>query len=268
MTPEELLKKYAPWSISKAGVLADCTLKFHLNYDRKIWGPSTLAANVGTAAHYAIEYCLKVKKPVPDGIKAAILKCKLTQKESDALRLMEDAIEAFIVKFKRFIVNNRIPTVKYEEKMAVTFDMRPTAYGDKENAMIRGILDVNMYDPDRETLLILDHKSGEPSSISKYRKQFDCYAVMGAVTYPDVKWIRRGVHFIKNESVVWDKPISVEQVRDELFDWMRSYLLECCERLLDGPKPDGTEYCKWCGVRSHCPKYNEEIKIDDIVQDT
>lgn len=137
-----------------------------------------------------------------------------------------------------------------EIKLAMTEDLAPCDYWDKEHGWFRGIIDLLILRDDHA--IIVDHKTG------KYRPgsaQPERCAALTFVNYPHVRTVSsRFIYYV-------DKHISKEEfVRDDLDHLVRAArgtaaeIDQSIETNFWPKRPSGL--CGWCPVQ-HCPNWRE-----------
>ena len=143
-----------------------------------------------------------------------------------------------------------IPGTKYaEHRMALSYDKEPCQYG--KDYWVRGIVDLLIVDG--ADAYIIDYKTGS----SKYPdvKQLKLMAIMTFAHFPEVKSIKAGLLFIKDDAF-----IAEAYTRDDIDKMWKSFDTDL-ERLKvsyenDVWQADPTPLCGWCPVKT-CEFYKE-----------
>jgi CRISPR/Cas system-associated exonuclease Cas4 (RecB family) len=257
MTDTDLLLKFAPWSISKAGCAITCPRQFGLKYVDKVPEEAPRSENkVGTVAHAVLENRLK-GKPAREAKTSAVEKTPLTSTEEEQLKTLEDGINEFMKRFDAFCKANGVTELLIEKKWAINAALSPVSFFSKD-VFFRGVVDLAVLTKDRD-LIVVDHKSGTvASSLSKFKPQLDSYAVLGLATTPDIAGVQSAIHFLQGNGdakIKWNKYIDANLIKTQLNPWLISYLTEAAKSAKDTTvtKPGKNWPCGWCAYRLSCP---------------
>lgn len=263
-TDADLLLKFAPWSISKAGCAVTCPKQFGFKYVAKLPEEAPRSeSKVGTAAHAILEFRLQGKQ-AKEAKASALDKTPLTTTEEEQLRTLEDQISDFMRRFDSFCKGNGVTELLIEKKWAINASLSPVPFFSKD-VLFRGVVDLAVLTKDRD-LIVVDHKSGTPKSdIGKYKPQLDSYAVLGLAAIPDIAGVQSAIHFLQGEGeekIKWSKYIDATLIKTQLNPWLIGYLTEAGKSANDTSvaKPGKNWPCGWCAYRLSCPDSKAKSK--------
>ena len=258
--PTSIAVSHAPWSISKANVAHECTLRFHLRYTKKATGRhvESSAGRIGTAVHDIIDRMLRGEN-YPSAFKSAAIK-NLTRPEILELKTHERGILRFMAMFADWRARQGRPEVYSELQAAITEDKTATGYWDAD-CYFRGVMDISavVTKVDDKFAVVIDHKTGQVSDIAKYQEQLEAYVVFAAIIYPDVSGAQAAIHWIQAEEALEQKPIVWAPMyrRDVIENVIAPRVfarLRSAEELSRGrPTPTEGWYCDFCEYRDSCP---------------
>jgi hypothetical protein len=268
----DLAKQYAPWSVSKAELAETCPKQFELKHLLKAPEESIATANkVGTVAHAVLEHRiggadLKTSKAL------ALEKSPLTSTELEDLRVLEDAMEEFVVKFDNFCRTFGVTEVLREKKWAITATGSPTDFK-AADAYFRGVVDLCALTRDG-MLAVIDHKSGTAKDIArfdKYKTQINSYAVMGLANMPNIAGVRGAIHFLQGPAALriqWMDPSDAGRITKLLLPWLFHFVNKCAANLAVQPfvaKPSFRKFpCGFCAYRPSCTAHQELLRASEI----
>jgi len=250
----------APWSISKANMAHECTYRFHMRYTKRAKGRriENSAGRIGTAVHDILDRMLQGTEFKRAFVNASIQ--KLTRKEILELKTHEEGIKRFIERFADWRDKMGKPEVYPEVQMAITEELGETGYWDKD-AYFRGVLDIStvVTRGDQKYAVIIDHKTGMPSDIEKYKPQLDSYVAMASVVYPDIVGAQAAIHWVRaqeaadEEVIAWGpmykRPVIEKLILPQFLEHLQSAEARAQER----PTPTEGWYCEFCEYQDSCP---------------
>lgn len=253
--PEHVLK-YAPWSISKAGVIEKCSLQFDFKYVQKMAELVTFEqSRVGVAVHAALEMVLGGT----DQKKAFLIagdNSELTTDELETLQTFWDQVTRFKRWVDSFKKKQGVGKVYIEQKWAVRPDFTGTEFFDRGGFM-RGVVDFAMLTA-KNDLIIIDHKSGKVKDIEQHATQLKTYAIMALAMMPDIRGVQSAINYVMHDKMDWAKYIPASVIREEYQPWLIEHLTQACEKLLVPPKAAKGWYCDWCPYKPICPLFKKE----------
>ena len=254
--PTEIVKKYAPWSVSKADTAKQCPHKFWFNYvvKERNKAPVKFAAVKGRAGHKALEYALS-GRPISKCVQFAAEEFKLTTSETEELSLLLPAMENFMQKFNHYCRKNEAKEILIEKELAVDFEGKKTGYWGK-NCFIRGMADVIVMFKGKPYALILDHKTGKVRDMKDYANQFAVYRMMLKAHYPHLQKIMVGVNWVQGDSIELGKFIEVPELTPLVSDVI-SFCNDSTNGVNNFEETRSSGLCGWCDFRYLCPAYPE-----------
>jgi hypothetical protein len=250
----------APWSISKANVAHQCTLRFHLQYNKRAKGHriESSAGRIGSAVHEILERMLKGEEFRPSFMAASMQ--TLTRPEILELKTHKDGIHRFLDIFKKWRAKMGRPEVYPELQLAITTDLVETGYWDKD-VFFRGVLDISavVTKGDEKYAIIIDHKTGEVSDIEKYADQLESYVALASVIYPEIVGAQAAIHWVRAQEaanqkpVVWGPMYRRPEIESTILPKFLAHLAQA-ETLVQGrPTPTEGWYCQFCQYQDICP---------------
>lgn len=259
----ELARKFAPWSISKAGTAETCPAQFEHKYIKKT--PETVAHSdnrVGTASHKVLE--LRVGGQPHEVAKAAALaETPLTSTEMEFFQTLEEPIEWFMKKWDLFTKKTGVVKLLLEEEWAITVEGKKTPYKSPD-AFFRGKVDLGVVTKDGD-LVVLDHKSGFAKDIQKdvkFKRQLNSYAVMAWANLEGLGGVRSGIHFLQggeDKRIQWLPYLPAANIERTYVPWLFSHL-DYCAAHLQAPyeaRPKLRWPCEWCPFQQSCESFRE-----------
>lgn len=268
----ELAAQYAPWSVSKADLAETCPRQFELKHILKSPEEVVATANqVGSAAHLILEYRLggmdaKAAKA------AALIKIPMTSTEWENLRVLEDAIETFVVKFAAFCKTYDVVDVMIEKKWAIRADGTATDFF-ASDVFFRGVVDLCALTRQGD-LTVIDHKSGVAKDIykyTKYQKQINVYAVMALANMPNIAGVRGALHFLQGPQhlrLQWLDFTDAHKIKALYTPWLFEFINKCATSL--APRPFQAKAslrvwpCNFCPYKPSCAAHQELLRESEI----
>jgi ATP-dependent exoDNAse (exonuclease V) beta subunit len=239
--------KYAPYSFSKMDSWLKCPKKFYYSYIEKPdieIQPSPILEK-GTLFHAVLEYDIKDK--LEDFSCDAKFEA-LTDEDIDII------LEQACLFTEQSPIYKRIKKIKGKKYTELEFFLNkflePT--DGYSNALIRGFIDLIIYDEKNKKVYIYDWKTGgkSPENIKKYPKskdQLEVYAIWAFQVF-DVENIETAYIFVEH-----DVDITYQFNIDEL-----DYLKEKWLKIISDIEKDEefkrlpTILCAWCDYKEYC----------------
>jgi hypothetical protein len=248
------VKKYAPWSASKADTAQQCPLKFKHTYVNKMTkGRLGEEAQVGIVVHKILELCLSGYSL--DAAKSEAMsdpKTKLLTLEREKVELAMPAVATFMKRTTNFIEKMGGAEILIERKVATTFNGRPLQFFDN-SGLLRGVIDVAILFNKKPHIMIIDHKTGKNRGLEYYKWQFLSYTLLTKANYPQITHVIPAIHWVQDEYTDVGKPIEVDSVLpwiDQVIEHLNKTTKDAAENLDQG-KP--SKLCGWCDFKSRCP---------------
>lgn len=250
--------KYRPWSISKLSVAENCSLKFFLKYIKKQREPAIKDARgrIGQAAHQALELSVQ-GMDLSRAIKKSIIDCRLTTPEADDLLAYRPNIIGFLDRFKSYKNRNPYHTEYIEHRIGITTDMKSTDFWNNDG-IFRLVIDLGL-NLKSGPQIIIDHKSGDRTTVKKYSDQLNAYAVASKIINPNITGVQSAVHFLQTGDIDWNQFITSETIEKELTPWLIEKINKGTEELpTEATTATPTEgwWCTFCGYKKNCPAWN------------
>ena len=261
----ELTRKFAAWSISKAGIAETCPKQFQHKYLLKTTTTTVPSVNrVGTVAHMILELRTGGTSH-EDAKKAALEETPLMADEMDSLRVLEEPIEWFMRKWSVFCRLHHITDTLREQKWGLTEDLKPTEFF-APDVFFRGVLDLGAMTQDGD-LIVIDHKSGMAKDIQKdkkFQRQINSYGVLALYNIPKLSGIRGAIHFLQGDEskrVQWLDYTARDVIETKLTPWLFNYLDFCSAHLTEPYEatPKLRWPCEWCNYTLSCQAYQEMV---------
>lgn len=263
-----LARKHAAWSFSKMESAETCPAQFrHKHILKTFAAPAPSDTKVGIVAHAVLERRVQGTS-AGDAKRAAMETTPLTSQELETLRMLDESIEDFLVRFAAFCKNYKVKQVLCEKDWGFTDMYTATGFFAKD-VYFRGKLDLGALTEDND-LYLIDHKSGTAKPLErdqKKRQQLQAYAVLAASNLTDISGIRGGIHFMQGEPslrIQWTPYIPIERIRTLYASWLfgrineaASGLVEPYEARLAKHMPRGWP-CAWCTYSENCPEFQEK----------
>lgn len=253
--PSELVTKYAPWSISKAGIISQCPKRFDFTYINKPEGaraaPNTDAL-LGKAVHRAIEHALG-GVPLMKSFNFAVREFKLTTMEKEMAMGFVPNAQRFMERFARYRMKHDCAEPKLELKLGCTINGEPRKFFDKKGDLfLRGAVDLGMLFNGKPRALILDHKTGKRKDISEFGSQFDAYLLLMRAHFPELEEIIIGLNFLRDGEIDFKKGVQPVKDIEPILDRVMSYLNNATKDVTDLQTVRPGPLCDWCDFREIC----------------
>jgi RecB family exonuclease len=258
-----LARQYAPWSISKLGVAENCPKQFEFKHVMKHEELVTTSDNkVGLAIHAVLEHAIQGFS-IREAMRRALEKTPLVSNEMDIFTALIDVVQEFLRKLDVFCKQHGPVELLVEKKWGLTADGRGTEF-DAEDVFFRGVLDLGIITADHD-LLVIDHKTGRPYGLHKYRAQLNAYAVLGRANLNGVVGVRPALHYLKESPenrIQWCRYMKAVDIGAHLLPWIYEFINNAANQL-DGfvAKPGLRWPCAWCAYSPVCAAYQELKRV-------
>jgi hypothetical protein len=254
--PNPLVLQHAPWSLSKAQAALNCSFKYHHTYVKKRKGvkPVRSDGEIGSAVHKALEMALKTPGAnITEILRQVAVSSRLTTTEIEDLISYAHNIQNFLKRIDEFSKKNHIEKTLIEHKFGFTVDGAPTTFfgGD---VFFRGMWDLALLTRSKH-LVVIDHKTGTPSDITKYKDQLDAYAVSAFFTVPELQGVQAAIHYVGTEDIFWAKMVPRATIQDQLVPWLFNFLDRAANATVT-PTPVQSWLCDFCEHMDVCPLKN------------
>ena len=256
----EYVQKNGPWSISKAGVIAKCSLQYDFKYgaQKRPEEPraSSEESRIGVVVHQALEFALD-RIPVKQAFQFAIDKGELTTDETEKVMSFYEQVARFVTFIERFKAKHGVKpqNVLIEYKIGMSPEFKNVQFFDKKG-LFRGVLDFAMLTGHGDAVVI-DHKSGKQKEMSMYEDQCKAYCVLALAMRPELKGVQTAINFVQTDQLVWNPRVTAETIRNEYHPWLVKFLTDSCAGLQKPPEAKEGWWCGWCGYKGSCPNFNK-----------
>lgn len=262
----EVVLEYAPWSVSKAGMLQICPKQFQFQHVLRLaQAPKSQESKVGTTIHTVLEYGLM--KPPQDlsGYTEELAQREgLTEAEAAQVRAMVPAAEEYVRRITAFRLTARVVRSVVEPKLAISPTFQPVDFFARTNNLIRGLLD-EVEITEGGVAILVDHKSGRRKPIAEHATQLHVYRLLIVANYPEVKGVQCAINYVGSPKLDWAPrpdggpgPWTRGEIQGQLQHWLEHFLHSLARPLAnmrDGePKKNPGWACDWCAYVAHCPE--------------
>lgn len=230
------------WSFSRWGDYQQCPFKFKLKVLDRIPEPPNPAVKRGMVLHKMAELYVKGER---------ITRAKVVDENGKELCTAEEFKSyrkewAKVLKtYKDQFDELREVGAAAEASWAFTQDWgSETQWNDWANAWVRVKVDCYSYDPDTETVRVIDWKTGKRRD--SHRDQLSLYAIAAFTMFPQAKKVEAILVYFDDEG----EPVKETFHRKALGTLKRSWAEKTRAMLTDREfKPTPNYLCKWCHYR-------------------
>lgn len=255
----------APWSVSKLGKITSCPRAFWHNYKQKDRSESTMESRVGNVVHNVQEHSLLgAEGTAEDKLIQESLKEELSGPEYDIALAKLEGVKAFAKRAEAFEKARGVVTKEVEGRFAITREFKSCDYESKE-AFVRGRLDYMAITMTR-TAMVVDHKTGKKkASVDDHATQLQIYAIFVLAKYPEIEWVKSGIHYVGDPDLVWMPVFSAAEIKKKLHPWLVGVLNRQANNLVqveaDVAHAKPSALCKWCSYsKEKCPEGKAEVE--------
>lgn len=259
--PDYVLKD-GPWSFSKAGVIAKCSLQYDYKYGplKKTFIEETSSSEdsrIGVAVHKALEFALD-DVAIKEAFKFAIDQGELTNDESEKVMGYYDQVTRFVGRMAAFRVKHGVmkQNVMIEHKIGMSAGFKGVHFFEK-TGLFRGVLDYMVLTKHGDAVIV-DHKSGKQKELSAYEEQCKAYCILALAYRPEIKGVQTAINFVQTDQLLWNPRVSAETIRNEYHPWLVKFLADSCKGLEKPPAPTEGWWCGWCGYKGICPNFTKK----------
>jgi hypothetical protein len=258
--PTDIVRQYAPWSISKADTIRNCPRKFKYQYIEKIKGlkaPKEGDALVGKAVHKLLEYAVSLNRPANQFVNGVIIEFGLEGENADRFLALIPAADNLVARMAGYPQKYGTLLPKTEQKIAVSLDGKAVDFFDNAKGFFRGVLDVSYRVRDKNHLIIMDHKTGKYRGLDYYQSQFDGYRYLVKGLYPELEGVQVAVNYLQTNQTEF-APFKFVHDAGELCERVVVFLNKATARVdsLEAVKPG--PLCPWCDFHSICPVHTAD----------
>lgn len=262
----ELVRKHAPWSVSKLETLQICMRSYEFKYvHKKQEIRKSEQSRVGVVVHSLLELGLQEPSRDLDLVRDSLAKeHELTTEELFEVNSRLPAVTEFIQRIQKFKALRGVLKANefFERQLAMTADFGTCPFFDNKRALIRGVLDHAMITADN-IMVIIDHKTGRKHPIDKFEAQLSVYRLLAVAAFPQVQGVQCAINFVGEPKLLWANRYDGTPgawTRQEIESLHRPWIYNTLNAmgrkltaLQDGPAIAETGWkCEWCGFTSLC----------------
>jgi CRISPR/Cas system-associated exonuclease Cas4 (RecB family) len=258
--PNLFVRKYGPWSISKADTVRNCPRKFKYQYIekiRKLEAPKKGDALVGKAIHKLLEYAIRLNKPANLFTANVISEFTLTGEDVDRFNSLVPAADSLVARLAKSQLRWSAFPPKIEQKLAVDINGHVVNFFDDSKAFFRGVIDISYQIKNRKHLIVMDHKTGKYRDINYYKSQMDGYLWLVKGLDPELEAVQTAVNYLQTDQTIY---ALIERVPDagELGDRVIAFLNKSTAKVTDLEVMTVGPLCLWCDYHSICPSHGAD----------
>lgn len=249
----EVVARYAPWSISKVDLAKKCPRAFRFRYVDKMPSVGGTEARVGTVVHRSLELQLQQSPLSPDAAQAqAIAEARdITSVEAEKVSTFYENVVAYVARTHKYRMNNNVIYEAQEQRWGIDENGDAIDY-DSPSAFMRGAVDHVLME-ERGGVLVVDHKSGKNKPIDEFGKQLDTYSILAHANIAAAKSANLHIHYVKTGTMDKYCVRTREYTRAVLVPWLRGYIEQHATALGDFT-PTTNTLCGWCDYLAQCPE--------------
>lgn len=255
--------EFGPWSPSKAGVLAECALKFIFQYvekpglseDQQI--PQDNSALVmGSAVHkYAENLTAGMDKESAET--QAFEDVPKTKKNQLTIRAQKRGIHTFKERMDAFREKNNVIMDKAEIRLAVDADLNAVDFWSYDS-VLRGVLDrlIIIHRNGLNYAIAIDIKTGKRKPVEEYKLQLESYGVLVHSAF-DVESVSMAAYFSSTGDLDWySRVVTKKDINQD------NPVFTTINGLIEGIVPSNFNvgrHCNWCQYRLLCEKERDNL---------
>lgn len=255
--------EFGPWSPSKAGVLAECPLKYIFQYIEKpnLSPEDTLeqdnsALVMGSAVH---KYAENITKGMSrDSAESdAFTEVPKTKKNTLTIRSQKRGIHAFEERMTRFKDKNKVVLDDSELRLAVTPDLTNVDFWDY-GCVLRGVLDrlIIVEKNGSKHAIAIDIKTGRRRPVESYSLQLESYGILLHSAY-DLKSVSMAAYFSSTGDLDWyTRKVYTEDINED------NPVFTTINNLVDTISPSNYNvgrHCNWCSYKTLCERERKNL---------
>ena len=255
--------EFGPWSPSKAGVLAECPLKYIFQYIEK---PSLKEDEVVVQDNSVLEMGSAVHKyaeHITNGLTTSAAEedafedIPKTRKNMLTIRAQKRGINSFKERMDAFKAKNTVILDEAELRLAVTPTLAKTDFWDHSSAL-RGILDrlIIIEKNGKQHAIAIDIKTGRRKPIDTYTLQLESYGIMLHSCY-DLSSVSMAAYFSSTGDLDW-YPRKVRKEDISADNVVFTTINELVETISPANFNVG-RHCNWCPYKLLCDKERDNL---------
>lgn len=255
--------EFGPWSPSKAGVLAECPLKFIFQYvekpglseDEQVTQDDSLLV-MGSAVHKYAENLTEGMDRV-SAEEDAFNDIPKTKKNMLTIRSQKRGIHTFKDRMDAFREKNNVILDKAELRLSVDAKLNSLDFWDY-NSVLRGVLD-RLIIIERNGLhyaIAIDIKTGKRKPVENYKLQLESYGVLVHSAY-NVESVSMAAYFSSTGDLDWyPRVVSKKDINED------NPVFTTINGLIDSISPSNFNvgrHCNWCQYKLLCEKERDNL---------
>ncbi|HLI46759.1 MAG TPA: PD-(D/E)XK nuclease family protein [Geobacterales bacterium] len=258
-------------SASRLKTYLQCSEKYFQTYENKVKSDA-VHLRFGTMIHKVFERWFQEDKDIRNIYEEEWRKADVVDPQ-----YYKDGIE-IVEKFVTYTDKNKILSLGFEVPFAINIeddivlDVSNVDFNDGEQAKaflkkleedekpyIFGFIDRIDFDPDSDTLYIIDYKTSRvplDKEAAKTDEQLSMYALVAKYLYPEYENVVLQLQYVR-----FGDFLSTTRTEEEL-KVFKQWLINMYYIILNdaSPKPTVNNYCGWCDSRHGCVGYQEIVK--------
>lgn len=260
-------------SASRLKKYLQCTEAYYQAYENKVRSDA-IHLRFGTMIHTVFERWFQEDKDILE-----IYEEEWRQSDVVDLQFYKDGIE-MVENFTTYTDKNKILSLGFEQVFAInikdntvvdTSGVDFSDYGqmkeflkkleEDDNPYIYGFIDRIDYNPDTDTLYIVDYKTSRIAltrNEADVDEQLSMYALVASYLYPEYENVVLQLQYVRLGEFV-----STTRT-DEEKETFKNWLIHMYYQIKNDVSPKATlnKYCGWCDARQGCYAYQELINLD------
>lgn len=255
--------EFGPWSPSKAGVLAECPLKYIFQYIEKpslkedeVIVQDNSVLEMGSAVHkYAENITNGMGKVVAE--EDAFVDIPKTKKNMLTIRSQKRGINSFKERMDSFKAKNTVILDEAELRLAITPTLAKTDFWDY-SSVLRGILDrlIIIEKNGKQHAIAIDIKTGKRRPVDTYALQLESYGVMLHSCY-DLSSVSMAAYFSSTGDLDWyPRKVKKEDITSD------NVVFTTINDLVETISPSNFNvgrHCNWCQYKLLCEKERDNL---------
>lgn len=255
--------EFGPWSPSKAGVLAECPLKYIFQYIEKPSLSEELQVTeddsvlvMGSAVHkYAENLTRGMDRDTAEV--DAFVEIPKTKKNLLTIRSQKRGIHSFKDRMDAFKEKNKVILDEAELRLAIGADLNSVDFWDN-SSVLRGVLDrlIIVERKGRQHAIAIDIKTGKRKAVEEYMLQLESYGVLVHSAY-NVESVSMAAYFSGSGDLDWyTRVVNKADINEH------NPVFTTINNLVEGISPSNFKvgkHCSWCQYRLLCEKERDSL---------
>lgn len=264
----EIVRRYAPWSVSKLNTITQCARSFRYKYVEKIARTeSGVAQRVGTTTHDVLQVLLETRTSEVSAelFDKSAERSKLVGEEIDRARTYVKGSEQFAARIVRFEEKRKVVTRYIERDFAINVYFEACDYNAPE-AIARGRIDYAAI-TEANRAIVVDHKTGQAKPAETHATQLNTYMLFMLALHPELLFVEAGINQVGKDDLSWLPAYSSREIRELLRPWFELTLNSKDVKLRQAESPGCPAkpqwYCRGCDFLKVCAEGSEFVAKSD-----